>query len=542
MFNDSLEIRLNLHIDGKDFSIPCGNIKYLKCELYQYGFESIVNFWISSEEKSDVLYPHFITNKIIEVNLDIYAHFTEKDQDKKVNSITLSGIVTKKAILDELVIENVHLKKNPVLYRCYQIVFKDRAQVLLKQHYPTDLVTNKKIKDLFVKNTPSKVTIKYNWQFLNKDYAINTLPLGSPKNKASFYDFIIWFVNKYNGVFNYNYRDKCYYVTNTKEQSDKFSIVNKKDISSYYITFLNSPRYNIEILNVCSKNVQKKTIQYDSSIKDIEKTIIINTPISSIYEEEVSLEREKTKRVATHLVNVYFNHFLNIKLCPNDLIKFSGPNWSKEQFIKEKIYRINYVSFEATALNKEADSDLNMPHNRYSIRQEIILEPKDDESVSLPDFIEPYFPLLVEGYVVSEIGKDNEYTYQIYQHPQTSVDQYKIKIPLFNNQEVIAPFEPIFSPGHFYFPIYKGARVLISLNLHDAYIKRFLEWKEGARLPSDTQGDHLLLGKNAKNQTSISHIYIDDKPVLKIKRINQTDTQLVKIEEGTITIETKEEE
>ena len=542
MFNDSLEIRLNLHIDGKDFSIPCGNIKYLKCELYQYGFESIVNFWISSEEKSDVLYPHFITNKIIEVNLDIYAHFTEKDQDKKVKSITLSGIVTKKAILDELVIENVHLKKNPVLYRCYQIVFKDRAQVLLKQHYPTDLVTNKKIKDLFVKNTPSKVTIKYNWQFLNKDYAINTLPLGSPKNKASFYDFIIWFVNKYNGVFNYNYRDKCYYVTNTKEQSDKFSIVNKKDISSYYITFLNQPRYNIEILNVCSKNVQKKTIQYDSSIKDIEKTIIINTPISSIYEEEVSLEREKTKRVATHRVNVYFNHFLNIKLCPNDLIKFSGPNWSKEQFIKEKIYRINYVSFEATALNKEADSDLNMPHNRYSIRQEIILEPKDDESVSLPDFIEPYFPLLVEGYVVSEIGRDNEYTYQIHQHPQTSVDQYKIKIPLFNNQEVVAPFEPIFSPGHFYFPVYKGARVLISLNLHDAYIKRFLEWKEGARLPSDTQGDHLLLGKNAKNQTSISHIYIDDKPVLKIKRINQTDTQLVKIEEGTITIETKEEE
>ncbi len=542
MFNDSLEIRLNLHIDGKDFSIPCGNIKYLKCKLYQYGFKSIVNFWISSEEKSDVLYPHFITNKIIEVNLDIYAHFTEKDQDKKVKSITLSGIVTKKAILDELVIENVHLKKNPVLYRCYQIVFKDRAQVLLKQHYPTDLVTNKKIKDLFVKNTPSKVTIKYNWQILNKDYAINTLPLGSPKNKASFYDFIIWFVNKYNGVFNYNYRDKCYYVTNTKEQSDKFSIVNKKDISSYYITFLNQPRYNIEILNVCSKNVQKKTIQYDSSIKDIEKTIIINTSISSIYEEEVSLEREKTKRVATHRVNVYFNHFLNIKLCPNDLIKFSGPNWSKEQFIKEKIYRINYVLFEATALNKEADSDLNMPHNRYSIRQEIILEPKNDESVSLPDFIEPYFPLLVEGYVVSEIGKDNEYTYQIYQHPQTSVDQYKIKIPLFNNQEVIAPFEPIFSPGHFYFPIYKGARVLISLNLHDAYIKRFLEWKEGARLPSDTQGDHLLLGKNAKNQTSISHIYIDDKPVLKIKRINQADTQLVKIEEGTITIETKEEE
>jgi len=542
MFNDSLEIKFKLNIDNKTFDIPCGNIKYLEARLYQYGFDCIVNFWISSEDKKDILYPHFITNKLIEVNLDIYPHFTDKDKEKKLKAITLTGIVTNKAILDELVIENVHLKKNPVLYRYYQITFKDSAQVLLKQHYPTDLIVNKRIKKLFTRNTPSNISIKYDWQFLNKDYAISTLPLGAPKNRASFYDFIMWFVKKYNGNFSYNYRKKCYYVTDKKEDSEKFSIVNKEQVSDYYIRFLEQPRYNTKILNVCSKNTQKKTVKYPTSIKDIEKTIVTNTPIASIYEESISLEKEKIKKLATHELVIHFDHFLNIKLCPNDLIKFSGPYWSKEQFIRDKIYRISYVSFEINALNQEADSDINMPYNKYNIQLETKLEPRDDQSIKLPDFTEPYFPLLVEGYIVSEMGKEDEYTYQVYQHPQTSIDHYKVAIPIFDNQQVVVPFEPFFSPGHFYFPFYKGQRVLVALNFHDAHIKRFLEWKEGARLPNDTQGDQLLLGKDSSNHTSISHIYVDDKPILKIKRINKADTQLLKIEEGTIIIETKEDE
>jgi hypothetical protein len=84
--------------------------------------------------------------------------------------------------------------------------------------------------------------------------------------------------------------------------------------------------------------------------------------------------------------------------------------------------------------------------------------------------------------------------------------------------------------------------VLVALDLHRGWIARFLDWRPGARLPLDTQGNHLLLGKADKNQTSIRHVYTDGKPVLSVKRTNQKDTELIKLEEGILLLETREEE
>ncbi len=540
MFTDSLEILLKLNIDNHKFDIPCGNIKYLECKLYQYGFICTVNFWFSSELKVDKLYPLFTTDKLIEVQLNVSAHFKDKDNDKKIKSIILSGSVTKKAILDELIVENLHLKKNPVLYRYYQIIFKDNAQVFLKQHFPTDLKVNKKIKELFINNTPSKVNIEYNWSFLDKEITINTLPLGSLKNQASFYDFIIWFANKYNGLFLYDYSKDTFYLTDKKISSNKIINVDKEKISSYSINFLEQPRYTIEVLNANAENVQKKQIKYPSSLDNIEKTLIIDTPIVSEYDNFINIAKKKTKTICNYILKLKLNKFYNIPIYPNSLLKFSGKLWSKEQFIKDKTYRIRQLYMKAEAVNQEADSDINMPYNKYDIQTNFILESQDDESITLPEVVEPYYPLLVEGYVVSETGRKDEDTYQIYQHSKTSIDHYKVAIPLFNNQQVWVPFEPIFFSGQFYFPLYRGARVLVALYLHKAYIKRILDWKDGVRLPLDTQGNHILLGKNAESQTSISHIYTKNEPVLKIVRTNKNDTQILQINEGTIILETKE--
>ena len=58
----------------------------------------------------------------------------------------------------------------------------------------------------------------------------------------------------------------------------------------------------------------------------------------------------------------------------------------------------------------------------------------------------------------------------------------------------------------------------------------------------DTQGNHILLGKDDQSQTSVRHVYVDEKPVLNIKRTSDIDTQQIKIEEGRLILETKEEE
>ena len=83
--------------------------------------------------------------------------------------------------------------------------------------------------------------------------------------------------------------------------------------------------------------------------------------------------------------------------------------------------------------------------------------------------------------------------------------------------------------------------VLVALHFHSARIERFLDWRPGGRLPMDSQGDHLLLGKTDSDKTSISHVYEENKPQLNVKRTYDNDTEKIQLHEGRIVIETKEE-
>jgi hypothetical protein len=193
-------------------------------------------------------------------------------------------------------------------------------------------------------------------------------------------------------------------------------------------------------------------------------------------------------------------------------------------------------------MRPELSADLYMDYAGYNIEMRSHLELESERWVSLPPFKPPPFPIYVEGKIVSEQGAKEAETYQIYQDKETSLDQYKVAIPLWKNQEVVVPFEPNFFTGHFYFPDYKEARVLVALDLHNGRIERFLDWRAGARLPMDTQGNHILLGKTDKSQTSVQHVYVDDKPVLHVKRTSEKDTEMIKMVEGSLILETKEEE
>ncbi|NQY38438.1 MAG: hypothetical protein HRT37_26610 [Alteromonadaceae bacterium] len=69
-----------------------------------------------------------------------------------------------------------------------------------------------------------------------------------------------------------------------------------------------------------------------------------------------------------------------------------------------------------------------------------------------------------------------------------------------------------------------------------------LDWGKGVFLEQDTQGNHLLFGKNNTDETSLRHSYEDKKPVFSIKRTKEKDTELVRLEEGKIILQTKEDE
>jgi hypothetical protein len=84
--------------------------------------------------------------------------------------------------------------------------------------------------------------------------------------------------------------------------------------------------------------------------------------------------------------------------------------------------------------------------------------------------------------------------------------------------------------------------VLVALDFHTGRIERFLDWRHGARLPLDTQGNHILFGKTDTSQTSVRHTYVDEKPVFNMIRTSEKDIEMIKLVEGNLILETREDE
>jgi hypothetical protein len=538
LFADALEIKLKLTVGTKDFTIPGGNVKSFKVDLQPYGFTCLTSFVVSSQEKRrDDLFPLFIKQDLVKVRLELEPRWEEQ----RIEPLKLQGIVTQKDILEEFIPKELRVKGEPILYRHYQIAFADPAAVLWRQHFPCDLLVDKKVKDLLEAHKGRYVSLNYDWDALNKKFAINTLPLGGEGNEASFYDFVIWLVSSHNGVWGYDSSKDRYTLSASKPDGGEPQRLDKLDVEDVRIEFPQTNRHTVKLLNAYSEKPQKEDIEQDQAVDGVRHEYLVRLPIAAHFKECSKLEKEKLK-IRQHEIHVIFRRYPQLTYRPWNLIKLEGGLWSDKIFPHGRVYRVRSIFLEAAAVSADITTDHNMDHARYAMEMSSQLELKSEDWVSLPPFKSPLFPLYVEGKIVSEQGAKEAATYQIYQDKKTSLDQYKVAIPLWNNQQVVLPFEPNFFTGHFYFPDYKDARVLVALDFHAGRIERFLDWRAGARLPMDSQGNHILLGKTDKSQTSIQHIYVDDKPVLHVKRTSEKDTEMIKIVEGSLILETKEEE
>jgi hypothetical protein len=83
---------------------------------------------------------------------------------------------------------------------------------------------------------------------------------------------------------------------------------------------------------------------------------------------------------------------------------------------------------------------------------------------------------------------------------------------------------------------------MLSFGLNKAEIQRFIEFGPRVQMPMDSQGNHILFGFNEQSQTAISHMYIDNKPILDIERNTEGESELIRFSDGTILIQTESDE
>ena len=528
---------LDVTIEGTAHAIPCSQVKRIALDLQSWGFSAEVEFYTSPHRGEDALFTPFCTAGLIEVTL------TLENARESVDPVAVSGIVTHKELSEQT--GGASLSGQPIMHRRYSIRFADPAQVLWGQHYPAELHVDTTLKAVIDAQKGAKITTTYDWAAeMDAERPLIFLPLGAPANAASFYDFVAWYVDRCQGVMSYDSQTSGYTFSATKDASGTAVGLSATQVAAVCLEFPQTKRASAVVLN-SSIDIAAKTdaVANANEVAGVRSDILLRAPTQAEVDARAVLEAKRLE-ARGHEVVVDFALFPTTSILPGRLVDFPTTTFGAEVHTASETYRIRTLRIRAQSDDPKPSAE-DTASRPFQAKVQLRLELKDEAWVALPAFQAPRWPGLVEGLIVSEQGEEADETWQKYTDSDTSLDRYKVEVPLYKGSAeafVYAPFDPNGLPGHLFFPAYKGAKVLLAFELFSVTIARFLDWRAGAQLPVDGQGNHILVGKTLTSKTSLSHDYVEASPVFQVSRLNDKDTQLIEFKDGTITIRTKEED
>jgi hypothetical protein len=535
-FVDRLKGELSLKVGEKTLTFPAGDIKRLSVDVTSYGFSATVEWWVVSQQSAseDELFEHFQKPDLMEATLTL-------DRAYDVEGETATPLVLKGLVDERWVRERAfpNLQDSPVLHRRYRVRMADRATVLWRQHFPTNVWVDQSLQEVIKANTPQGLTLAFEWEASTTKLPLHALGLGADDNAASFLDFIHWVQERASAGLFYDPAKDKYTLRDSKPEGGEAVELPEEDVAELEVHYPERRRDQVAVLNsYVDASTKKKDVENADKVEGVRREFLLTSSIEEDTNQRATREGKRQKVAEPELL-VHFQRYPSVTLVPNGLYGF-GEDWSAKLFTNGKQYRLYRLRLEARAESEDPTANLGDDTNSYHLEMTAALELESDVTFKRPAFVSPRWPFLVEGRVVSEVGEDDQRTYQSKEDEDTSLEYYRIKLPLWEDKQVLVPYDPNQQPGHFYFPADKGARVLLALHFQHVRFERYLEWRPGAKIPKETQGNHLLLGKKAESETSLQHVYQDDKPLLRILRTSDKDTQLIEVSEGRLFLEAKE--
>ncbi|MGI9211826.1 MAG: hypothetical protein ACR2HF_05085 [Methylococcaceae bacterium] len=516
MYAETLNITLDILSGQQVIRIPGGDIQLLELDMKSYGFSGHVGFKVHLDSEEDSVFDVLTGTEVIELKLSVIG---SRDQDELDWPATLRLT----ARLTETRISDLFMARE------YRLFFADAASVLWKQHYPLALLADGKMSDLIKAHLTDGISVDTHWAVLDYTLPVLFLGTGADGARSSFYDFIIWFTHSEGGHFYLDYAKNSYIWSDRKPAAGKKQILRNLYMDNTLTQLPILSRASINVLNTDSSLARNQVIPMAHAVAGIRRDRVFRTPLLDRFmgyvERETSRVREGKK-----WLELVLKKFPPFSFMPGFLMAVD----------KKSEYRIRRVLFKATGL---ADSD-RVRHDvmsEYSIEMAAELEDVADAVQVLPGYVKPGYPCTVEGVVVCQSGQDGDRTYVFSSNEKTSEYFYDVRIPLWN-QTIKIPYSPHPLTGQLYAPAYRDQKVLVDLYFDRAEIRCYLDWSEAARLPLDTLGNQIVLGKNQTSQTLVKHLYTDDKPEFSITRISGSQCQLLKFSNGNILIQNREEE
>jgi hypothetical protein len=520
---------------GSDsFTIPGGQVKQLSAALSSHGFTASVSFWGRLEKEDDPLYRAFLRPDLLRVRLAISGVYDQPDEAPP--PLILQGLARTRSLGG---MPQGGLDDEALGFRRYSIEFADAAQVLWRQHRPTELHTDKKMSELLEAHRVDPIQLSCDWDVLEVPQPLLCLALGQDAPATSFYDFVMWYVHAHGGVWTYDSQEDRYLLTGSKPKVGEPVALGGSHVRQVELALPPVPRHSMRVLNTFAEAPSTTPLEQPQAVTGVRQDVLLRTPIAAQAQQRETREKQRL-RLPLERLRLGFGRFPTALVRPGGTLRLEGSLWPQGLKGAGKPQRVRELSLQAFAVNPGPEDESAQPSAGYQLLLSALIEPEADPVPHLPLFRQPRYPLYVEGKVHSPGGEEGDRIYLLVEDEKNSLLFWRVAVPLWN-KTVSVPAQPGFFPGHFYFPPYKNARVLVALHFDHAELHRSLDWGETVRLPMEAQGDQSLLGKNRTSQTAITHDYQEEKPVWLLHRASANDLQTIRFSEGNMVLETRED-
>lgn len=534
-FQDRLKLELTLTQAGQSFTLPGGQLKHFAVRLSTHGFTASVTFWTALEASDAPLLTAFQKPDLLKVKLAISGVYPLPDPAPE--PLVVQGLARARRLGGT---PHGALDGSDRSFRRYTIEFADAAQVLWRQHRPIELYTSKTMAEVLAAHTAGAIQLDHDWDVLDAQQPMLCLGVGEDPPSVSFYDFVLWYTDSQGGYWTYDSKQDQYSLTQNKPAGAQAVKLPQPAVERVDVRLPPVIRHNVRVLNSFTDQTATESVEQDQAATGIQHDVLLETPIATDVDQRKALEQTRL-RLRQQQLQLTFQQFPTVSIAPGSLVQLKGVLWNPALKSSGDDYRVIELTLNGDAVDPSPQDGPQELNSGYDMDLIARLEQKSDPVPNLPPYREPRYPIYVEGKMHSPGGAATDRIYLTLEDEKTSVSTYQVTVPLWN-KTVSVPAAPLHFPGEFYFPPYKNSRVLLALHLDRAEIHRYLDWGDTVRTAQDGQGDQLLLGKSTTSQTAFTHDYQDSKPVWQLARVSANDTQTVRMSEGALLMQTKEEQ
>ncbi len=516
-FDTALDAMLELEADGKKCEIFSGNLEEIKIELSPYSFEVKVCF--SAYDHDDLL--SLLANPKI-----LHATLITKLPDSDNVMIQLKGAK-----------KSVEVKFHEKGLGLYEIVFIDYATKTWGEHITKNIYVDKTMKDVIEQEKNPLISIKYDWDQLNKSFPL--LAYSLDKN-VSFYSFLMWYCHLYNGLFEIDYKSQSYLIRGKKDADSEVIKVAEWDVTPALCKYPEPSRSTQRIIKLSADSLDQNDIENPHAIPSVREDIFDDAG-NILFPDQFPQNTLSTKEPGETSIQFSMkklpSDFSLDKLYPGTLFEILGDEtrggeWCDFSPIAGQTFRITNVSIRATRTTGPEESQRFV--QPYNLEVSLIAESKDETYVQRPPFQSPVYPFNLPGMIVSEKGDKEQTTMNLMDNDHYPNGHYHVLVKLEKeNKKVIIPFHPDMLSGQFYFPHRKEQKVDIAFYFQAAKIEKVIDLEPHARAPKEEQVNQIILGSNGQdNLTKIEHLFRDGKDsVLRVLLALANKLRVLEIEE-----------